>query len=262
MNKLKLILLLLSSIVFYNCDDNNRGFINPFEGTDYEQLAISDNDSILKFLNTHYYDAVTDSIKLISSNETSLFEDNNTLEIKDLVENDIKYTLYTYIVDEGEPSADKGNPSIVDSVFTTYSGIELLNNTIDRDPFDSNTQIWIGNSIVGWANGFTNFRNGNNITNNGPITYNNTGKGFIFIPSGLAYPSIDFVFGQNDPNALPYDRILVFKIELLDFVVDTDHDNDGVPSIQEDANGDGNPRNDFSDPNFPTRPDYLNPNIK
>ena len=30
----------------------------------------------------------------------------------------------------------------------------------------------------------------------------------------------------------------------------------------EDANGDGDPRNDFSDPSNPTLPDYLNPKIK
>jgi len=33
-------------------------------------------------------------------------------------------------------------------------------------------------------------------------------------------------------------------------------------TINEDANGDGDPRNDFSDPSNPTLPDYLNPKIK
>ena len=93
---------------------------------------------------------------------------------------------------------------------------------------------------------------------------------------------------------------LIFKIELLDLVENTDHDNDGLasyleienttiqsdplkvdtdgdlfanyrdadddndgtPTSKEDANGDGDPRNDFNDPNNPTIPDYLNPNIK
>mgnify|MGYP003637660001 CR=1 FL=1 len=43
---------------------------------------------------------------------------------------------------------------------------------------------------------------------------------------------------------------------------DADDDNDGVPTKREDANKDGDPRNDFSDPSNPTIPDYLNPNIK
>jgi len=261
MNKFKLIVFLLGIVVLNSCDDNIRGIANPFEGTDYEQLAITDNDSIIRFLNTHYYDAAADSIKLIENNEVPLFDETDRLKIDKITENDIEYTLYTYITEQGTPSEDKGTPSVVDSVFTNYRGIELLGNTLSRAPFDSNTQVWIPNSIIGWANGFTYFKNGNNITNNGPITYSNTGKGFIFMPGGLAYPSIDFVFGQQDPAALPYDRILVFKIELLDFVKDTDHDNDGTPSRLEDANGDGNPRNDFSDPSLPNTPDYLNPNI-
>ena len=36
---------------------------------------------------------------------------------------------------------------------------------------------------------------------------------------------------------------------------------DGLPTKDEDANGDGNPANDFSDPNNPTLADYLNPDI-
>ena len=40
--------------------------------------------------------------------------------------------------------------------------------------------------------------------------------------------------------------------------LDTDDDGDGVYSIEEDANKDGNPANDFSDPSNPTLPDYLN----
>ena len=38
--------------------------------------------------------------------------------------------------------------------------------------------------------------------------------------------------------------------------------NDGITTKNEDANGDGDPRNDFSDPNNPNLPDYLNPAIK
>ena len=113
----------------------------------------------------------------------------------------------------------------------------------------------------------------------------------MFIPSGLAYRNIGTV------NILANENIM-FYIDLFDFVKDTDHDNDGVPSIMEDpdgngdprdddtdgdfianyldtdddndgvltrdedANGDGNPANDFSDPNNPELADYLNPKIR
>ena len=40
-----------------------------------------------------------------------------------------------------------------------------------------------------------------------------------------------------------------------------DDDGVGVLTEEEDANGDGDPTNDFSDPNNPDLPDYLNPDI-
>jgi FKBP-type peptidyl-prolyl cis-trans isomerase FkpA len=258
MNKIKniFLLLLLAVIVMYSCDDDSNALINPFADVNYEELAITDNDSIVKFLKDHYYNSDVDSIKLISSTETSIFDSGNIV-MKEMVRNDINYKLYTFVIDEGNPDPDKGFPSVIDSVFTNYTGVILANNTIDISPFDKGDQSWLTNTIPGWANGFINFKSGKNVTNNGPITYQDTGKGYIFVPSGLAYPSLNY----QPSLSRPYDEILVFKIELLDLVVDTDHDNDGTPSIQEDANGDGDPTNDFSDNSKPNLPDYLNPDI-
>ena len=41
---------------------------------------------------------------------------------------------------------------------------------------------------------------------------------------------------------------------------DPDDDNDGVLTKDE-GGADGDPTNDFNDPNNPTLPDYLNPDI-
>ncbi|HCY97061.1 MAG TPA: peptidylprolyl isomerase, partial [Polaribacter sp.] len=41
----------------------------------------------------------------------------------------------------------------------------------------------------------------------------------------------------------------------------TDHDNDGRPSSEEDANEDGDLENDFNDNSQPGVPDYLNRDI-
>jgi len=258
MNKIKniFLLLILAVLVMFSCDDDNNALVNPYADVNYAELAITDNDSIVKFLQDHYYNAALDSIKLIESNEISIF-DSGKIVTKDIVRNEIDYTLYTFVINEGNPDPDKGFPSVIDSVFTNYEGVILANNSIDISPFDKKEQTWLTNTIPGWANGFPNFKSGKNITNNGPITYQDTGKGYIFIPSGLAYPSLNY----QPSLSRPYDEILVFKIELLDLVVDTDHDNDGVPSIQEDANGDGDPTNDFSDNSRPNLPDYLNPEI-
>lgn len=266
MNKLKniFLLLLLGVVVIFSCSDDTNSIVNPFANINYEELAISDNDSIVKFLTTHYYNSTVDSIKLIESADLVSILKDKDLIITEITKNEIDYKLYTYIVNKGIPNPNKGYPSVIDSVFINYSEIILANNNLDRNPFNSGENIWLSNVITGWAKGLTYFKSGENITNNGPITFQNPGEGYVFIPSGLAFPSINYIIGQDNGRTSPppYDLILVFKTELLDLIENTDHDNDGIPSIKEDANEDGDPTNDFSDNSNPNVPDYLNPNIK
>lgn len=282
MNKIKNFFfpLLIAIFIFNACENQNMGIVNPFENVDYEALTLRENDSIVKFLTTHYYDATKDSLKLITSGEQALIEDKNNLKIIDVEENNINHKLYVYITEEGIPdyrdksdvnSLRKDNPTKMDSIFVNRTGIRLINNSIESTPFDQGDRTWwnllptfgaiegADSPIKGWVEGFPSFKSGQNITDNGPITYKNTGKGYIFIPSGLAYSSSTYQLGTAvDPN---YDQTLVFKVELLDIVENTDHDNDGIPSINEDADGDKDPTNDFSDTSNPNLPDYLNPNI-
>lgn len=297
------ILVLLFSLIIYACGDDNA-FRNPFADVDHEALAISDNDSIVKFLKAHYYDPTEDVLKPLETGKTALFDDSK-LKIKEVTENNINYKLYVYVINEGSaaPDPDKGFPTVVDSVFVKYAGRTFSGTTFNANEFDSNTSgIWFNlNAVIaGWTYGMTSFKGGslkkeaNGDPFNGPITFLNSGKGIIFIPSGLAYPSSR---AQNQSSNL-VDTNLFFFVDLLDFVKDTDQDNDNVPSIledldgdgdvnnddtdkdglpnyfdadddgdgiltkNEDANGDGDPTNDFSDPNNPTLPDYLNKNIK
>ncbi|TMM31286.1 peptidylprolyl isomerase [Polaribacter aestuariivivens] len=270
MNKIKNIfaLLILTVVVLLSCDDD-RGFTNPFADINYEDLAMSDNDSIVKFLKNNYYDYSVDSVKTLIAGQTSLFDDQDKLKTIKVISNDIEHTLYAYVASQGDSGADpdKGFPTIVDSVLVKYSGFALRNTEISSTDFDKNESgIWftLAGVIEGWTNSFPEFKGGelkkgpNGGTFNGPITYLNGGKGVLFIPSGLGYPSSN----PNNFNSPLVNTNLIFYVELLDIVPDTDHDNDGTPSIQEDADGDGDPTNDFSDPNNPGLPDYLNPNIK
>lgn len=297
-----LLFVCVASIFIYACGDDNFG-VSPFADVNYEQLAISDNDSIVKFLKGHYYDATVDSIKPITSGQTAMFDETSKIEVLNVTANDIDHKLYVYIQEQGNPTTDKGFPTQLDSVFVKYSGRTFTGTSISETNFDQNTTgIWFNLTSVirGWTNGFTKFKGGNLKTGpggtpiNGPITYENTGKGYLFIPSGLAYPSSN---QQNWNNNL-VDAIIMFKIELQDFVEKTDHDNDGVPSITEDLDGDknpnnddtdgdgipdfldtdddqdgvltrfedanrnGNPADDTSDPNNPDLPDYRNPAIR
>jgi len=294
MNKLKNIFALcILSVFAYACGNSDT---TPIEVFDNEAQALIDKDSLSIFFTKHYYDTAVDSVKTLVAGATPLSEDAN-LKTMNVTENEIEYELYYYIAEPehvGTPTIDKGSPTSLDSVFVKYEGFRINGTDSITPRFEiREIPIWFTlNSVIrGWSYGFTNFKNGDNITDNGPITYENEGNGILFIPSGLAYGN------SGTSGSIRSNENLIFYIRLFDFVKDTDHDNDGVPSwledpdgdgdprnddtngdffvnyldgdddgdgvatIDEDANGDGNPANDFSDPDNPTLADYLNPAI-
>lgn len=281
------------TILLVTCDANENVGI-PF---DAEAQALIDRDRVSSFLTHNYYDTTVDSIKPLveGSGNIALINDNN-LKTQTVTDNDIEYNLYVYIKNIGTPEIDKGFPSVMDSVLSVYQG-KLIIDSVSVATFETRrSPIWFNlNSVIrGWTYGFSNFKNGNIVKDqdgnpiNGPITYENGGKGVLIIPSGLAYQNIGSGFSIG-PN-----QNLLFYLELYDFVQNTDADNDNVPSIKEDPDGDGDPRNDdtdgdgipnyadtdddgdgvltknedkngdgdptndFNDPTNPTLPDYLN----
>ena len=291
MNKIKNIFAFaIVTILIYSCGTSST---TPVDDFDYEEQALIDNDTLVKFLKTHYFDTSVDSVKALVSGQTALYDDTSKLKSMIVTDFDVDYTLYYYVNREGTPDPDKGYPTVMDSVFVKYYGQRIVRTDSLSASVDTNSNIWftLNGVIRGWSHGFTNFKGGKNITDNGPITYENGGNGVLFVPSGLAYSNTGQ--GPIQPN-----ECLLFYIDLYDIVKDTDHDNDGIPSINEDidgngdsrdddtdtdgipnffdldddgdgtltinedANGDGNPANDFNDPNNPTLADYLNPDIK
>jgi FKBP-type peptidyl-prolyl cis-trans isomerase len=293
MNKIKNIFAIVALIaIVYACEETMPGPI--VDDFDHEAQALIDNDSLVSFFTKHYYDTSIDSVKTLISGVTPLSQDSN-LKMMDVTENEIDYKLYYYVHNEGTPTIDKGKPTVMDSIFVKYDGFRINNTDSITPRFEvRETPIWFTlNAVIrGWSYGFTNFKNGDNVTDNGPITFENGGNGILFIPSGLAYRN------SGTSGAISRNENLIFYINLFDFIKDTDHDNDGIASINEDpdgdgdprnddtngdfffnyldadddgdlvltrdedANGDGNPANDFSDPNNPTLADYLNPAIK
>ncbi|MCL7764440.1 peptidylprolyl isomerase [Polaribacter sp. Z014] len=300
MNKIKHIFAFaIISILLYSCGSSSSSEVDDF---DYEAQALIDNDTLVQFLKNHYFDTDIDSIKALVPGKTALYDDKENLKTMKVKENDIDYNLYYYVNSVGTPTIDKGNPTVMDSVFVKYYGQRIVDTETISNVFDYNDYVWLNlvpyysngvlkNGVIrGWVHGFTNFKGGDNITDNGPITYKNGGKGILFIPSGLGY-------GRFGASSILANECILFYIDLYDFVKDTDHDNDGVPSIMEDpdgdlnplnddtdldgranyldtdddgdgvltinedANDDENPANDRSDPNNPDLPDYLNPDI-
>ncbi|MEQ6123981.1 FKBP-type peptidyl-prolyl cis-trans isomerase [Pseudotenacibaculum sp. MALMAid0570] len=289
MNKRLIFLFGLAFALIYACGDNNGG--TTVDDFDHAAQALKDNDSLLVYLQNNYYDDTIDSIKPLIAGQTALINDSRLMQ-KQVTEEEVDYTLYYLVNRVGTPDPVKGFPTEADSVLTRYEGSFMVrtDSLVLFERVISPRWFTLTTVIRGWTHGLVHFKGGRNVTTNGPITYEDGGKGVLFIPSGLAY--------RNLGNTLvPGSSPLIFYVDLFDIIENTDHDSDGVPSINEDpdgdgdprnddtdsdsipnfidtdddgdgvltrnedANGDGDPTNDFSDPNNPTLPDYLNPNI-
>lgn len=218
--------ILAVSTVILSCknDDNEASF-------DAAKQSLEDDVALIDYLQKHYLNETDGGIWTIKNGETPLMEQ---VEVQNITKNDISYKLYYLKQFEGVSIF----PSRADSVLTTYTGM-LLDSTI----FDSrSTVLWmpLTGVIDGWAYGFTNFKGGTKILNTDEsFYYENAGKGILFIPSGLAYGNI----GQS---VIPANSPLVFQITLNDVNI-ADHDNDGVFSILEDIDLDGDVKNDDTD---------------
>ena len=246
---------------FYSCssDSENDDSAPPKEiGPQY----IVENDSIVEFLKTHFYnyedfetlgsnenvDLIIDTISGDNSSKISLFDQVATMKVDIMDENDekISHNLYYIIEREGNGA----NPTVADSVFVTYKG-QLLDNTT----FDTRKNpVWLDQTSV--VRGFQEFtsllkRGEININNNGTYSFDNFGIGIAIFPSKLGYYN-------NATGNIPAYSPLIFQINLKTLAT-ADHDADKVNSIFEDLNGDHIFNNDDTDedniPNYLDRDD-------
>ena len=227
-----LVLFSLLLIAIFSCDDETY---TPY---DYEGQALIDDEDLIEYMQTHYYNATLDSIKEVTNGETPFY---NNVQTQVVVENDVTYNLY-YLVSEVGVGYQ---PSEVDDVLTTYRG-----NLLDGEIFDKRESITIGNGwwnlttlIKGWSYGLAHFIGGENISEpNMPIEFDNYGEGFLFIPSGLAY-------GPVGNEGVPPSTPIVFMLDLK-YAKAADHDEDTIDSNDEDIDGDGDLNNDDTDEDF------------
>lgn len=240
----KILSIVLVSVLIYACGSETTEETPDF---DHEAQALKDNDSLVKFLKSHYYNAVTKEVLPIDNSQSSIFGDNR-LQTLDINEFDVDYKLYVLKLNEGASTNPvKDFPTKMDSVLVKYKGLRIVTNDTLK-VFDNRelTPTWfsLAGVIRGWANSLIEFKGGDNVTMvNQPLTYSNFGKGVIFIPSGLAYRNT----GVASNAIVNENSNLFFYFDLLDIVEDTDHDGDGIISINEDPDGDGDPRNDDTD---------------
>lgn len=247
-----IIVSLVLGMLLFSCrkDDNNG--IEEVPPSLLSDVAPEDDAAIKEFLNTHFYnyedfdaepnvnhEIIIDTIAGDNADKTPMMDYAVPVTLKvnsgylglDAEETDIPHTIYYIVVKQG----GGGSPTFADSTLVRYQG-SLLDGTL----FDENKDFtWqeLPFTVRGYANGIAHLNAGtaDQIVENGDGTYDisNSGMGIILMPSGLAY------YNKPNSNLIPYYAPLLFKVELGLYVEDTDRDNDGIPSIMEDLNGNG-----------------------
>lgn len=251
MNKFKYyFILLLAGISLVSCskkDDDNTETV-PLR--DYAVQYKADNDSIVKYLKTHYIKEVTANfditIEKIPANgtQTSIMDQKvYTLATRDVYSHDVNYKVYYLILNQGKGQS----PCNTDRVNAAYVG-SLLDGTVFDTSYDIGRSfelyVYVNNPVIdGWGEIFPQFKTGTSTTSdNGTVTYKDFGAGVMFLPSGLGY------FGSPQTNIAAYSP-LVFSFKLFD-LQRLDHEytisnnsavtvGDGIPDYKEDLNGDG-----------------------
>ena len=260
MNKhfFSLLYLSLTLIIVFSCSsdssDDQQTALPPNEiGPQYTK----ENDSIIDFLKNHFYnyddfenissneqiELKIDSIKGDNLNKTPLFNQVTTMSVDILNSNDekISHNLYYIITRPGVGES----PTVADSVFVSYKGMLISNSTFDT----RKNPVWLDQTSV--VRGFQEFtpllKKGNVIiNNNGTYSFENFGSGIVIFPSKLGYY-------EKPTSSIPAYSPLIFQVNLKTLNT-TDHDSDGVNSIEEDLNNDHIFTNDDTDsdgiPNF------------
>jgi hypothetical protein len=236
-------------LVIYSCSKDSSS-IEEIPANDIGPQYVLENDSIVEFLQTHFYnykdfenlssnntvELLIDTISGDNIDKISLFDQVSTLSID--IEDDnnemISHNMYYIINREGNGDS----PTVADSVFVAYMGMTLGNTTFDN----RKNPTWLDNTTV--VRGFKEFtallKRGDISTNNdGTYLLSNYGIGMAIMPSALGYYN-------NSTLLIPAYSPLIFQINLTTYN-STDHDHDGINSIDEDLNGDHVFSNDDTD---------------
>ena len=245
MRKGKVALSILCLIVtFLACNKDDGGnTITPVEDRDRNEQQMADKDSIVQYLNGHYYNAsafdnnpnasIADLIITKLPDNGVLPDPTNNeilmdaVELKSVVYANTDYEFYILNLNPGGGEA----PNFADQVRVKYEGF-----TLDNEVFDSAVtpiDFDLLSLVPGWRKAIPFFNTAVSFVDNGDgtVDYTNHGVGVMFIPSGLGYFS-------NPTQTIPAYSPLVFKFDLFETSL-ADHDSDGVPSYLEDLNGDG-----------------------
>ena len=243
--KKKLLFLIPLFLIFIQCnkDDDDPEYVIR----EYSDQVNVDHELLEEYLRTHTFNyedfnnQTNINVKIDTLTDSNLTKQSlydlatiKTIDVTDSNGESVSHNLYYIIAREGVNQ----KPSVADSVYISYRGLLTDGFIFDKRKFP----MWLdlASSLEGFREGISELRTGNFSENlNGTISYDSFGVGLFFMPSGIAY-------FENTSSGIPEYSPLIFSVKLMTYTP-TDHDNDGILSIDEDIDGDGKPFGDDSD---------------
>lgn len=247
-----LILCLLTILAVIACSDDDNSDNPEFSENDRTEQQMIDNDSLLGFFETHYYNAdFLDSQENIDILDIEIIEasiDGNgnpivpagyKLLVDEMVdggklltiEDPVLYedTEYTYYVLNLNQGGGDFQPGFADSIQLVYEG-SLMDGQVFDSQYVLSPVFTLTGLIEGWKRIIPLFNTAEDFENvDGFTFYKNYGTGVMFIPSGLGYFS-----RQQGEFIAPYSN-LIFKFGLMTGR-ENDDDSDSIGSTFEDLN--------------------------
>lgn len=234
-------------VFFSGCKKDNPDEVEEIR--DLSEQTIADNSALIQYLETHFYnyddfeknpdkypiEITLDTIAEDNANKTPLI-DQVTKKTIELINGDdkINVDLYYLVSRQGRGVS----PSVADSTFVTYKGILLNGVKFDEKVYP----VWFDliSVVRGFREVLPELSDGTfSVRADGTFDFKDYGQGILFIPSSLGYYS-------NNTGSIPAYSPLIFSVSLY-LVNQSDHDLDGILSIDEDVNKDNNPLNDDTD---------------
>ncbi|WP_305070096.1 FKBP-type peptidyl-prolyl cis-trans isomerase [Flaviramulus sp. BrNp1-15] len=269
LRKVTLFIFILT-LGFISCNNDDDGGSTTIVIRDRTEQQLVDNDSILGYLETHYYNSAEfegnsdpniEDLMIEELLEGETLEDGYTLLIDAVETHTLVFaeTNYEYYILRLNQGGGLESPNFTDTVRVTYEGYtleddlndltEAFDSTVNPDtPFDLLGLIPAWRKVLPQFNTADAFEETINVDtdgdgipdiSDGTIEYKNHGTGVMFIPSGLGY------FSSATTGISAYSP-LIFKFELYQ-MFENDHDRDGIPSYLEDLNNDGEMTVNFDD---------------
>jgi hypothetical protein len=237
----KSLFIAITALIITSCgnDDDAAGVVIRDRGEVYAEDILE----LEQYLETHTYnyddfdpsstgdfEIVFDSLRAVNEDRIAL-ADRPELQRYSITRDGIDYNYFVLEVRRG---TGEKQPTYADSVLVRYKGF-LLDSTV----FDSaRSSVWfdLPRLVEGFGLGVTKFNEASSLNQgvDGSLTFDGSGVGAVFMPSGLGYFS-------TPRTSIPAYSPIIFSFNLRR-VQTTDHDGDGILSIFEDIDRDENLR--------------------